>query len=626
VGAAVDEAFIRRALELADLAAVRVALFQITHDPELDSLTPVAQFSDEEKAALIEKAVAFLQSDAIDTPVPEPTDEELRHLMEMATGIPITDQEFFARRGLAAFEERPWCAQWPDEKPAIPEGFNVAIIGAGFSGIAAGHQMEQLGIPYTIYERRHEVGGVWSINKYPDARVDTLSSTYEYNFEKNYPWTEYFARQSEVRGYIEHVAKKHGMWEHLSFNSDLKEARWDDDAQVWHLTFARPDGTTFRSDANAVVSAVGVFANPKFVDFPGASDFGGTIVHPTQWGNGGYDAKDKTVAVIGNGSTGVQLVAPIAREAKQVYVYQRTAQWISPRPKYGQPIEPELRWILDTMPAYWNWQRYTATSALFASHELMVPDPEWQAKGGFVNQKNDALRTILSDYIKSQVGDRPDLIEKLAPDYAPMTRRPVVDNGWYAALTRDNVELVTENIVRFTPTGIETDDGTVRDVDYIITATGFEVIKFLWPAEYFGEGGKNLHEFWSTDGPRAYLSLMVPGFPNMFMLYGPNSQPVSGGTSLPSWYQIWSGYIGQTLCKMIQEGKSQVQVTHEAFTRYNEALDEEAKGLVLLTDTASVKKNYYVNEYGRMQVNAPFESPLFHEMSATPNWDELELK
>jgi 4-hydroxyacetophenone monooxygenase len=201
----------------------------------------------------------------------------------------------------------------------------------------------------------------------------------------------------------------------------------------------------------------------------------------------------------------------------------------------------------------------------------------------------------------------------------------VVDNGWYAALTRDNVELVTEGIVRFTRTGIETDDGTVRDVDYIITATGFEVIKFLWPAEYYGEGGKNLHEFWSTDGPRAYLSLMVPGFPNMFMLYGPNSQPVSGGTSLPSWYQIWSGYIGQVLTTMIESGKSAVQVKHEAHQRYNADLDAEAAGLVLLQDEASVKKNYYVNEYGRMQVNAPFESPYFHEMSSTPNWDDLEL-
>lgn len=284
-----------------------------------------------------------------------------------------------------------------------------------------------------------------------------------------------------------------------------------------------------------------------------------------------------------------------------------------------------MRWLLDNMPGYWNWQRYTATAALFASHELMVPDPEWQAKGGLVNEKNDQLRVILTQYIKSQIGDRDDLYEKVAPDYAPMTRRPVVDNGWYAALTRENVELVTDPIRHFTATGIETEDGTVRDVDYIITATGFDVIKFLWPADYVGLDGAHLHDRWSTDGPRAYLSMMVPDFPNLFMLYGPNSQPVSGGTSLPAWYQIWSRYIAQCLMAMIEGGYTQVQVTHAAHDHYNEALDAEAAGLVLMQDEASLAKNYYVNEFGRMQVNAPFESPHFYEMCMAPNWDDLEL-
>ena len=396
MGAKVDEAFIRRAVEMADLAAVRVALFQATGDPEVESLGPVAGLSADDREKLISKAVHYLQARC-----------RGRHPAEAVRGRaaafdgdgdrrPMTEQEFLARRDLPAFDERPWNAEWPDGvKAKMPEGFHVAVIGAGFSGLAAGAQFEHLGIPYTIYERRHEVGGVWSINKYPDARVDTASSTYEYNFEKNYPWTEYFARQTEVQGYLEYVAKKHGMWEHLSFNSDLKEARWDAERSVWHLTFARPDGSTFEADANAVVSAVGVFANPKFVDFAGSEQFGGKIVHPTQW-SPDYDVAGKSVAVIGNGSTGVQLVAPIAQEAKQVYVFQRTAQWISPRPKYGQPIEPEIRWLLDTMPGYWNWQRYTATAALFESHDLMVPDPEWQANGGFVNKKNDAPCAISS--------------------------------------------------------------------------------------------------------------------------------------------------------------------------------------------------------------------------------------
>ncbi len=621
---AVDETFIRRAVEMADLAAVRVAVYHATGDAELAAPGPVAQLSPDDREKLISKAVHYLQNDAAGVTLQAPAETELRRLMEMATGIVMTDQEFAARRDLPAFDQYPWNCEWPGEKPTLPEGFRVAIIGAGFSGIAAGAQFARLGIPFTIYERRHEVGGVWSTNKYPDARVDTLSLTYEYNFEKNYPWAQHFARQAEVQGYIEHVAKKHGVFEHVRFNSDLKAARFDAERSVWHLEIGQADGSTLEVDANVVVSAVGVFANPKFVEFPGSAKFGGKIVHPTQW-SPDYDLAGKTVAVIGNGSTGVQLVGPIASEAKQVYVFQRTPQWISPRPKYGQPVEPELRWLLDNMPGYWNWAKYTATAALFASHELMVADPEWQAKGGFVSQKNDQIRTDLTAYIKAQVGGRADLVEKLVPDYAPMTRRPVVDNGWYQALTRDNVELVTEGIRTLTPTGIETDDGIERQVDFVVTATGFDVVKFLWPSEYVGIDGVRLHDRWSKDGPRAYLSMMVPEFPNMFMLYGPNSQPVSGGTSLPAWYQIWSRYISQCLVAMIEGGYSQVQVTADAHDRYNEALDAEAAGLVLLTDTGSVDKNYYVNEFGRVQVNSPFESPYFYEMCTTPDWRDLEL-
>lgn len=621
---AVDEAFIRRAVELGDLSAVRMAMYHATGDPELVELGPVLQLSPEDRTRLIDKAVQYLQSPAAQVPIRPLAEPELRSLMDMATGVANTDLEFEARREIPGFSEHPWACDWTGERPPLPEGFCVAIIGAGFSGIAAGMQMQRLGIPYTIFERRHEVGGVWSINKYPDARVDTLSITYEYNFEKNYPWSQYFGRQSEVRGYIEHVAKKHGLWDNIRFNSDLVAATFDGDRSVWKLRFANPDGTFHDTEANAVVSAVGVFANPLFIDLPGSKEYGGQIVHPTQW-TSDYDVTGKSVAVIGNGSTGVQLVAPIARDAKQVYVFQRTPQWISPRPKYGQPVEPEVRWLFDTMPGYWHWAKYLATAALFTSHEFMIPDAEWQAKGGFINQRNDQLRTDLTAYIKSQVNNRADLVEKLVPDYAPMARRPVVDNGWYTSLTRDNVELVTDSIRQLTATGIETVDGLEREVDIVITATGFDIVKFLWPAEWVGLDGTRLHERWSKDGPRAYLSMMVPQFPNMFMLYGPNSQPVSGGTSLPSWYQIWSGFIGQCLVAMIENGLSQVQVTEEAHDRYNAELDAVAADLLLLADDSGREKNYYVNEFGRLQMNAPFESPYFHAMSSKPNWDDLEL-
>ena len=168
-------------------------------------------------------------------------------------------------------------------------------------------------------------------------------------------------------------------------------------------------------------------------------------------------------------------------------------------------MEPEVLWLLDNFPGYWNWWRYMAIAALFETHNFLVPDEEWKAQGGKFNPLNDKIRDDLTAYIKAQTGGRQDLIDKLIPDYAPFSRRPVVDNGWYQALTRDNVELVTDGIARFTPKGIETEDGTVHEVDVIVTATGFEIMKYLWPADYLGKGGVNIHDFWSKDGPRAYL-------------------------------------------------------------------------------------------------------------------------
>ena len=174
---AVDGAFIRRAFDLADLTAVKVALVQATGDAEVAALGAIAQLSPDERELLISKATAFVQSDAVNRPAELPDEDELRRLMEMATGIPMTDEEFEARRGLPGFEEHPWACDWANGKPELPEGFKVAIVGAGFSGIAAGVQMQRLGIPYVIFERQSAVGGVWSANKYPDARVDTLSVT-----------------------------------------------------------------------------------------------------------------------------------------------------------------------------------------------------------------------------------------------------------------------------------------------------------------------------------------------------------------------------------------------------------------------------------------------------------------
>lgn len=615
----VDHAYIRRAVECADLAALRIAVFQASGDAEVAKLGPVAQLDAGDRARLVDRCVELIERDLGSWTLRVPSDDEIHEMLELVLGVPTSEGDFELRKGVLSFDDFPFFADWPSGSGGAPDGYHVAIIGGGFNGVATAVQLEQLGIPYTVYERRDELGGTWSINRYPDIRVDTLSSSYEYSFEKDYPWTEYFARGPEVKGYLQHIARKFGVEPNLRLGHDLVEARFDDDTALWNVTFRRPDGSTVSRTVNVVVSAAGLFANPKLPDFPGIDEFGGQVIHPTRWPDD-IDLSDKRVAVIGNGSTGVQLLGRVAEMSAHVDVFQRTPQWISPRDKYGDPVEPEMRWLIDSMPGYWNWCRITSIMHLFDFHkDFLIRDPGFEATGGRVTARSEFVRNMLTEYIHSETGGRQDLIEKLVPDYAPMVRRPIVDNGWYRALTRDDVDLVTDDIVRFTATGIETADGAHHDVDVVVSATGFDVVKYLWPAEYFGRRGVNLHERWDEDSPMAYVGMLVPDFPNLFILYGPNSQPVSGGVALPAWYQMWAGFVARCITTMIEQGTPTVEVTEEAFLDYNERLEQESQNLIMVTEDASARRNYYVNERGRMQVNAPWETCDYFRMVSYPD-------
>jgi 4-hydroxyacetophenone monooxygenase len=624
--AGVDRDFIRRAIDLADLNAVRLALYQNTGDQALAALPLSQKMSEEQREALKEQAVDWLLDNASTARLPEPDEPKLRELMCLATGEDLGDLEFEARREQTAFKDYPFLTRWEGEPPAIPDGFNVVIVGSGFSGVVMAVQCQLLGIPYTVIEKGEEPGGTWNINRYPDVRVDTTSLTYELSFEKDWRWAEYFGRGEEVREYLNHVSRKYGVYENTRFGHALTEARFDEARGKWLLDLDTPDGPQ-RMEASVLVTAMGLFANPKIVDFPGRDDFRGEIVHPARWPED-LSLKGKRVAVIGNGSTGIQMVSAIAQQAAHTSVFQRTPQWIAPRDKYGQPMEPEVHWLMDNFPGFWNWARYMAGAPLFDTHSLVCVDPEWQAKGGKVNPVSDAMRDDLKAYIERETGGRHDIIDRVLPDYAPMSRRPVVDNGWYRALVRDDVELVTDPIERFSERGIVTADGKERPLDVVVTATGFDVVKYLWPAKIHGRQGVEIHDKWeAADGPRAYIGAMVPDFPNMFMLYGPNSQPVSSGPAQSTWFTIWSSFIGRCLMKMVREGAGTIEVTQQAYEDYNKALDKEAQNLVAMTKEGGIEKNYYVNnEHGRLQVNAPWYGPVFQKMFADPDWQALELR
>jgi len=608
----VDEAFIRRALDDADLNALRIALYQATGDESLldvklrqvpayggsSTLTVVAE---DERDGLKAKALAFLLAKPTDFQEVRPDDAALRRLFEAFRDEALTERDWRYRRDLAAFDEHPRLAQWTGGKPRVPDGYRVAIIGAGFGGIAMGVQLEKVGIPYVIYERRPELGGTWSRNVYPDVRVDTTNFMYQFTFEKNYPWREYFARAPEVRTYLVHVADKYGVKQHMRFNTDVRSAVFDEEAGTWTLTLYA-DGAEQVVTVNAVVAASGLFANPKRFDVPSADSFRGQLIHTAEC-TGEEDLDGRDVAIIGNGSTGVQMMSAVAKRARSVGVFQRTPQWIAPRERYGEALKPETRWLLDTMPYYWNWYIYSIGTMRLGMQQTQEVDPEWQAAGGQVSKANDELRTTLANYIKSKVGSHPDLVEKVTPQHAPMARRMIIDNNWYATLLEDHVELVTDKIERLTPDGILTADGQERHYDVIFTATGFDVEKYLWPTEFRGLGGQGIEEHWTDPnggGPRAYLSITVPGFPNLFIMYGPNSQNRAG--SLIVWMEVWARYIAQALIATIEGGHRYATVKPEVFEDYNQRHDAAMRELIWY-DKASMGRNYYVNQFGRQQVN-----------------------
>jgi len=630
----VDEGFIRRAVEAADPNVLRMALYQATRDEALLAMpvrrkiirggaTSQVELVPEYHDAVRKAAAQFLLGNRV-TAQAALDQATIKALLENYAGEPLSDREFAYRSNFLSLKDYQFGVGWSKPGFQVPEGFSVIIIGAGFSGIAAAVQFEQLGIPYTIYERRSEAGGVWSINTYPDARVDTSSFTYQFTFEKRFPWSEFFARGSEVRDYLEHVAKGHGIYENIAFNTELKRAVFNEETARWDLDIRHTGtGEEERVSSNILVSGAGLFGVSKKLDIPGIGAFEGEVVHTTAWPpKGGVEGKK--VAVIGNGSTGVQLLSSIARDADHVSVFQRTPQWIAPREGYGDPVPEPMQWLLQNMPFYWNWYCFHMFSIPVRTQDLHEYDREWMASGGQISQRNDTVRSVLTNYIKEQVDNRADLYEHLIPTCPPMARRLIVDNNWYKTLLKPNVEFVPTGIEGFTPHGIRTVDGKERSVDLVVAAVGFEVEKYLWPVEYVGVGGVRLEDAWSGGtGPMAYLGMTVPNFPNLFIMYGPNSQARTG--SLPSWTEIWSRYIALAIVEMVESGHNQISVKADITKNYNDAMDEYTKELVW-TDPTVLSRNYWMHASGRPITNVPWNVDDLYERLSAPNFADFDMK
>lgn len=541
--------------------------------------------------------------------LPHPSDELLLEMMGVSLGETIpADYAPMIRHELQLLPR-------PTNTPRPPSGFSALIIGAGISGLCAAVAFEQAGIPYVIVERRPDLGGVWLDNRYPGAACDVPSHLYSFSFA-SFPWSRYFAGSREIHAYLEAVADQFDIRRHIRFGVEVTEARFDEAAVMWDADVIHADGRAETLRANIVISGVGAFNKPRLPDVPGLDDFKGPSVHTARYPDTGLDLSGKRVVLVGNGASAMQVAPAIADEVSALTIISRTPQWVAPFPKFQVEIPDPLQRLMQEVPLYRLWYRLRLSWAFNdKQYEALQQDPKWDGNGRSINAINDAHRRALTSYIHQELGDAGELADKVIPAYPPFGKRMLLDNGWYRTLARPHVELVSDRVVKVLPDGVVTADGATHAADAIIWATGFDVVNLLMPMRVKGLGGRDLHEQWDGDDARAYLGTVVPGFPNMFCLYGPNTQFGHGG-SLITVLERQMHYVMSLLHAMFANDLAAVDVRADVHDAYNADVDARHARMVWMYPGV---ETYCRNSKGRITVNNPFRIIEVWQMSEAAN-------
>ncbi len=450
----------------------------------------------------------------------------------------------------------------------------VVIVGAGIAGVGLGVRLRQQGIEdFTILERNASVGGTWFEHTYPGCGCDVPANLYSYSFARNPRWTRMFPGQDEILEYVRDVADEYGVTPHIRFETEMEHSEWDEAAGLWRV---RTDAGELTADV--LISAIGATAEPDEPAVEGLASFKGHRFHSARWDHD-HDLRGERVAVIGTGPAAAQFVPRIQPDVEQLVVFQRTAPWVIPH--VDRPVPRAERSLYKLLPPLQDVQR----NALFALYESMGV--------GFRGQTAliAPIEALGRAHLRRQVKD-PVLRAKLTPHYRFGCKRPILSNTYNPALAADNVEVVTEPITRIDGDAIVTADGERHRVDTIITAIGYKYGRSLLAHRIAGEDGRTLGEVWNQS-PKAYLGSAVPGFPNMFILLGPNSIGINSVIfSLES--QI--NYVMSALKTMDRRGVRRVEVRPEALAGFVSEVDRRSAGTVW---TAGGCKAYYVDDTGR---------------------------
>ncbi len=510
---------------------------------------------------------------------------------------------------------------WTAAEIAPDRAVRVAVIGAGMSGLLAAHRLRQAGIDVVVFEKNADVGGTWLQNTYPGCRVDVASHLYCYSFAQRNDWPQHFSTQPELLDYFKEFATDHGVLPLIRFSTEVEAATFDDVSANWDVHIVDSGGHEATERFDAVVNATGQLNRPKLPDIAGRASFAGPAFHSAEWDHG-VDLTGKRVAVIGTGASAAQFIPVVAEQAAQVLVLQRTPNWLAPTLDYHQDFPAGQRWLLNHLPYYSQWYRFW----LFWRYaEGILPsvrvDPQWDGHGHSVSESNEVLRMQLGMYLGLCFGDRPDLLAKVMPDYPPAAKRIVRDNGiWATTLKRDNVELITEPISAIQPQGLRMADGTEHDVDVIVYGTGFQASRFLMPMKVTGRHGVDLHEQWDGNA-RAYLGIVVPNFPNLFLLYGPNTNIVVNG-SIIYFSECEVHYVMQCLRHVLATKARAIDCLPAVHDAYNARIDE---GNRLMAWGASSVNSWYKSDSGRVAQNWPFSLLEFWQQTREVDRTDYEM-
>ncbi len=479
----------------------------------------------------------------------------------------------------------------------------VVVIGAGFGGLGAVRALKQAGITdITVLERADEIGGVWRDNTYPNAACDVPSPLYSWSWAINPTWGRRYAEQPEILSYLRDAAEREQLTGHVVTEAAVRSVVFDEPAGTWTVTTEA--GRAY--EAEIVVSAVGQLSNPVIPALPGSDSFSGPTFHSAHWRHD-VDLAGKRVAVVGTGASAIQFVPGIVDDVSSMTVFQRSAPYVIPKP--DQEYRPRHHRLFRRWPSLLGVER----RSIFRFSELLNA-----ALGGQVRWSKaflGVLRRAWRLHLRRQVPDAA-LRAKLVPDYDIGCKRILFSNQWYPALAQPHVAVVTDAVAAVEPNGVRSSDGTLHEADVLIWGTGFAATAFLADVTVTGRGGADLHERWA-DGARAHLGLVVPDFPNLFVIYGPNTN--LGGSSIIGMMEAQASYIAQVAARIAETGSVLAEVLPEVADAYDREMQER-----LRASSWNGCDSWYVDG-SRITTNWPGTVAEYQERTSRVDWDEVAL-